>query len=233
MGAPVTTRYYQLGAANSTWSNAAKFGICTDVLPVGATTIYGWRMGTFATASTFCAKQAITECANNLGAGWNARITQSLPEPERGDGWILGPFNGIFDAGNWQVTASLRSVTNASTQLGRLVYKAYTSRTPNIQSSFVDQGPVNWATSSITPSLATANIQQRITASVTLPQIRLQNEYVVIREIFHLTTVGGNTNADADWSYGSTGGSITASILTTPFSQTPPSFINWIQEEFS
>ena len=230
MGAPVTTRYYQ--TANTFAANAL-FGTLDTIAPIGATTVFGWNMGsnTSNTPPKYCQKQASTEVART-STMWTVAPTGSLPNPNLGDGWIIGPFNGIFNSGNWQVTMSLRSVSNAGAQLGRLVYKVYSAVNPSIQSTYSSL-TTNWASSSITPSLATTNIQQRITASVTLPQIRLQNEYVVIREIFHLTTVGGNTNADADWSYGSTGGSITASILTTPFSQTPPSFINWIQEEFS
>ena len=230
MGAPVTTRYYQ--TANTFAANAL-FGTSVTIAPAGATTVFGWNMGAVAsnTPPKYCQKQAATEVARG-STMWTADPTSSLPNPNLGDGWIVGPFYGIFDSGNWQVTMSLRSVTNAGTQLGRLVYKVYSAVDPSIPSTYSSL-TTNWASSSITPSLATANIQQRITASVSLPQVRLQNQYLIFQELFMLITTGGNANSDADWSYGSTGGTITASILTTPFSQTPPPFMNWIQEEFS
>jgi hypothetical protein len=228
MGVPVTTRYYM---TINTQSNAAKFGTLNTVSPTGATTVFGWRMGTAQTASRCCQKQVATECANTAAAGWTFPITTSVPIPARGDGWIMGPFEGIFDAGTWQVTHSLRSVTNAGPQLGRLVYKIYVADDPGNQSTYTSQ-TATWVSSSITPSLNTLQVQNRITASVSLPQIRLTNQYLIFQEVFQVTTNGNQTNADADWSYGTTDGEVSASILPTAFSQQPPPFVNWITDEF-
>lgn len=216
---------------NVTKSGASTFGDLSTVSPTGATTVFGWRMGTFATASCCAQKQWATEIANTAAAGWRVGPTASLPIPSKGDGWIMGPFEGIFDSGSWQFTHSLRSVTNAGNQLGRLLYKIYVAGDPTLQSTYVSQ-TTNWISSSITPSLNTAQIQQVVSASVILPQLRLFNQYLIFQELFQVTTTGNQTNNDADWVYGTTSGKVSASILPTAFSQATPPFIPWITDEF-
>jgi hypothetical protein len=230
MGVPIQTRYYMTNLSKSLGTGVT-FGDLQTTSPTGATTNFGWRMGIFATASMCAQKQWATEVANTAAAGWTTGPTASVPIPARGDGWIMGPFRGFFEAGTWQITHSLRSVGNGGNQLGRLIYKVYTAGDPAIPATYTSQ-TANWISTSLTPSLATTAIQNRITGSVTLPRIRLNNQYLIFQELFQLTVAGGNTNADADWSYGTTGGQVTASILPTEFSQATPPFVPWIQDEF-
>ena len=139
MGIPTVTTYYM---TNVTKSGITTFGDLSTVSPTNATTVFGWRMGIFATASCCCQKQWSTECTNNVAGGWIVGPTSSLPIPTRGDGWIMGPFEGIFNSGSWQVTMSLRAVSNAGTQRGRLLYKVYTTPDPTNQSTMISQTPV-------------------------------------------------------------------------------------------
>jgi hypothetical protein len=224
MGVPVTTTYYM---TTDRYSATAQYGTLATTAPANATTVFGWNMGQTVGPPRFCQKQYNTEVSRTSGIWTTPSITASLPIPILGDGWIMGPFNGIFDASVWPLTMSLRSVTSAGAQRGRLVYKVYSTPNPELPTTYTSQIDT-WESSSICAALTPANAQQRVTASISLPKIRLDNEYLIFQEVFSLTVIGGNNNSDADWSVGAT----TASLTSGPFSIAQPPYMNWIQEEF-
>lgn len=223
MGAPTVTTYYM---TTGQYSATAQYGTLSTTAPTDATTAFGWNMGQTVGPPRFCQKQFATE-VGRTSAIWTTTITSSAPIPTLGDGWIIGPFEGIFDASVWPLTMSLRSVTSAGNQQGRLVYKVYSTNNPEDPTTYVSQ-TATWASSSICAILTPANAQRRVSASISLPQMRLNNEYLIFQEVFSLTVIGGNNNADADWSVGAT----TASLTSAPFSISQPPYMNWIQEEF-
>lgn len=143
----------------------------------------------------------------NLQAGTNA-----------GNCWMMGPFNGEFLAGNWQITMSQKCVTIGNAHSGRFNYRFWTAPTGSgegaslITSTFFSSSILNMPANTTTVIAGTA--------SVSLPNINLHNEYIFIHTQWSIITAGTNNNADNDYVFGTT-----ASLVI------PPSFVTHSKQQ--
>ncbi len=223
MSVPVTKSLYCDTASFS----GTTFGGLLEVAPPDTNTTWGWNTGQN-NPPLYCEMNRGIE-VSRTSAQWQASPTQSVPNQNtRGSGagncWIAGPYTGEFLSGNWNVSMSVKAVSNPSNHNGQLIYRFWTSPTGS------GAGASLVTASFISSSIATITDASTIwvlTSSVSLPRINMKNSYLLVQTYWRIITAGGNNNADNDFVLGTNNSVIT----TTPFVTSEPSVIAWEQSD--
>lgn len=108
----------------------------------------------------------------------------------------LYEYNGYFPAGNWVFTFPMISVTNAATGAGRInlrVFKASRSNTTAFNTATELTGAMQAGTIATAPTTTTT---QSSVVTWAAPEFFLNNEFLIIKVGFQITTASGNNNAD-------------------------------------
>jgi len=211
MPIPVTKIYY---CSTSSYTGTT-FGALSDgVNPPATYTTWGWNTGVINPPlySEMNWNQEVVRTSNQ----WQSPPTQSAPNQNAGGSgtgncWALGPVNGEFLDGNWQITMSMKSVTLAAAHTGRFVYRFWTSLTGSganaslITSSYISSSVLSMPGNTTTVVAGTS--------SIALPRINLHNEYIFIQTYWSIITSPGggpaNNNVDQDYVLGN----ITSSLV--------------------
>lgn len=209
--------------------------------PAGTTTAAGWNCGTRAAGNISPMDFGIE--VGRASALWSTTITNSGPNPVIGDSLVYGPLKGDFDESTWNVTWSLKSVTQGGTQRGRFLFRVYKTSTPFLTGSaytlnllsasyFSGSGGVpatkSYFETSITPSMVSTATQNRCTQSFTLGPQQFRDEYLMFQTFFNITTAGNNPNCDADYIIGPNSGA----FKTANFISYRTQFIETISDDF-
>jgi hypothetical protein len=110
----------------------------------------------------------------------------------------MGPFNGTFTSGSWQITMSIRANTNGTMGSGSMLYRFWKSVNPAgagaqlIDSRFFSSS--NAKATAVNPALCTADC--------ILNTFYCFDEYVFIQTGWRNNAAGGNVNADCNWNVG-------------------------------
>lgn len=222
MGRPVTYRYYLL---NSVFPETNHGG--TSLVPPALTytTAQGWNVGTNV-ANRVCQMDFGTEVART-SAQWVSPATGSAPHNVIGNCYVIGPLNGTFHQYPIQVSMSFKAITNASSQVGRLILRVWKGDDPTGNGAVLVTG--SFISSSLSPALSATNVIAALTASIPVPSFSLKGEYLFLHTQWGITTAGGNTNADLNTIYGG----VTASSIVLPsFISTPSTNFKLIEEEY-
>ena len=201
MPAPVTspTFYFDTSAFPGT-----NFGGTVTTAPTTTDTTAGWNVGQN-TAPNYAEMNWNSEVVRNANGAWTSVPSASAPRQNvRGSGggncWVMGPFNGEFVAGNWNMTMSFRQVSNTSAHTNRVIYRVWTALSASgVNASLVSS---TFFSSSI-GSFSTLNVRTPMTSSITLPSINLRNEYIFLQTYCMVQTAGGNNASDMDHTLGS------------------------------
>lgn len=202
------------------------YGALTEVSPPNTNTTWGWVVGQN-TPPNYCEMNQSVE-VTRTNVQWLAAPTQSVPNQNagglgHGNGWILGPIDGEFVPGNWQITMSVKSTTAANGQDGRFIYRVWTCASGSgagptlVTSSFISSSTVTNLTT--TPVALTTNIR--------LPQINLHSGYVFLQTYWMITGAATNNQADVDNVFGSAAGK----ILSSPFVTSRSQIVSWLQND--
>ena len=190
--------------------------------PVTFTT-WGWIVGQN-NPPLYCQMNRGIEISR-LSAQWLAAPSTDTPNQNAsasgaGNGWMLGPLNGEFLAGNWQITMSVKATTNVAGQDGQFIYRVWTCESGSganptlVTSSFISSSSVTNLTT----------IPTALTTSVFLPRINLRGkEYVFFQTYWRIIGASTNNGGDVDYVFG-----LTASLVTTtPFVTSQARLISW------
>jgi hypothetical protein len=222
MAKPVILRYYLL---NTGFPDSNHGGSSVTPPSLTYTTAQGWNMGTNV-ANRVCQFDFGTEVGRN-SAQWVSPATSSAPDNAVGNCWVIGPFNGTFDSYPIQGSMSFKAVTNATSQVGRIILRVWKASNPQGTGAVLITG--SFISSSLTPALSATNIIAPLTASIPVPGFTMNNEFLFIHTQFGITTAGSNTNADINYIFG---GITASSFLLPPFTSTPTTNFNLIEEEY-
>jgi hypothetical protein len=198
------------------------FGALSDgVNPPVTYTTRGWNTGRI-NPPLYCEMNWNQEVVRT-STQWQATPTQSAPNQNvggsgAGNCWALGPVNGEFLAGNWQITMSMKSVTAAAAHTGRFIYRFWTSLTGSGENASLITS--SYISSSVLSMPGNTTTVVAGTSSINLPYMNLRNEYIFIQTYWSvITNPGGgpaNNNVDQDYVLGN----ITSSLVR------PTSFIS-------
>jgi len=115
----------------------------------------------------------------------------------------LYEYNGYFPAGNWVFTFPVISVTNAASGAGRInlrVFKASRSGTNAFNTATELTAAMQAGTIATAPTTTTP---QTSTVTWAAPDITLDNEFLIIKIGWQITTASGNNGADIRIRHGS------------------------------
>jgi hypothetical protein len=226
MPLPVTKTYYlSTGSYPGT-----TYGGLLETAPPNTNTTWGWIVGQN-TPPNFAEMNRGIEIIRNGGA-WRAFVTQSAPNQTAsgsagGNGWMMGPINGEFVPGRWQVTMSVKSTTSAAGQDGRFIYRIWTCASGSgaiaalVTSSFIPP----FISSSLVTNLTTT--PQVTTTSIAMPQINLHGGYIFFHTNWSITGASTNNGGDVDFVMGSA-----ASVIRpTGFVTSKTRFVTWSQSD--
>jgi len=224
MSYPVTKSLY---CSTSSFVGTTFGNLSEGVAPPLTNTTWGWNVGTN-TPPNYCEMNRGIE-VSRTSTQWKAAPTQSIPNQSAGGSgagncWIAGPFYGEFTPGIWNTKMVVKAVTNAATHTGRFLYRIWTSPTGSGENAALV------TTSFISSSIVTVNsttVPTLSSASFSLPQINLKNEYILFQTYWDIRTAAGNNSADNDFVLGT--GSL---IQTSPFVTSKTRFITQINDDF-
>jgi len=187
MPQPVTKIYY---CNTASFPGTTYGGLSENVAPPQTNTTWGWESGRN-NPPLFSSMNWSWE-VNRLNTEWQATPTQSVPAQNgisgSGDCWVYGPINGEFVPGQWEITMSIKSTTNAASHQGQMLYRIWTAPSGSglnatlVTSSFI--------TSSIA-TIASTTVPDFPSASFVLPQVNLRNEYLFVQTYWSIVTSPG------------------------------------------
>jgi hypothetical protein len=229
MATPVISTYY----FSTSSFPGTKMGALTTVQPPNSKSVWGWNTGR---------NNPPLFCQLNFGTEVIRTSTQWLgvPRPDSpstntsasgfGNSWMMGPFNGEFVQGQWNLSMSVASVTLASPHQGRFVYRVWTARSGSGgAASLVTASYISSSAISMSAVIGAVFVGS---ASFVLPSINLHKEYVFFQTQWSIMTAAGlpttNTSVDTDLVFG------TASILypTAFVTHSSTSHLSWEQEDY-
>lgn len=115
----------------------------------------------------------------------------------------LREYNGVFGAGTWSFNYPVTAVTNGGAQDGNLGLRVYKgTRSGNTFTSVTELTSARIA-SSQQLNIATAATNTYCSASWAAPEIRLNNEFLIVTLAWQITGASNNANADVLLRYGS------------------------------
>lgn len=115
----------------------------------------------------------------------------------------LYEYNGYFPAGNWVFTFPVISVTTSATGAGRInlrVFKASRSGTNAYNTATELTAAMQAGTIATAPTTTTT---QTSTVTWAAPDVILNNEFLIVKVGWQITTASGNNNADILLRHGS------------------------------
>jgi len=205
MSLPVTYSLYML---TTTFPGTNHVALSSSA-PADANTTWGWNMGQL-TPPRFCQMDQGVEVPRT-SLQWTTTPSGSVPNNTIGDCMVAGPYSGIFNNGRWEITMSVRAVTQVQGQDGGFIYRLWKSSTPTgvgatlITSSYESSSVVTNLTTTVTPLYAT----------VTYPTFIMRNEYILLQTWWSIIGASTNNTSDADFSVGATRGCIRTSYFNT------------------
>jgi hypothetical protein len=107
----------------------------------------------------------------------------------------LYEYNGVFPAGNWIFTFNLISVTAAATGAGRINLRVFKGTRNGTAFSNVTEltGAMQAGTIASAPTTTTTRAS---TVTWAAPAVRLNNEFLIVKVGFQITTASGSNSAD-------------------------------------
>jgi hypothetical protein len=219
MPLPVTKVLYCTTGSYSGSGFAALSETAPNVFTASA---FGWNMGQN-NPPLYCEMYRGVEVLRNTAGRWFPRPSGSgVPNNTIGNCWAFGPLNGEFLSASWQITMSVKAITRSDGQVGNFIYRFWQGS--NVSGSNATLITPTFYTSSRNTSEsagATPLIVSRLTSSISLPNIRLKNEYLFIQTYWSIVTAGGNNGDDENLVFG-----ISASVIKpTSFVADYPQFM--------
>lgn len=241
MGLPAPIQLYMTSNAFSGVGNV-QHGRLATTSSANATTTFGWNMGQNTIPRVVQMDMGVEVSRTATNPAWNTTITGSGPNNFLGDSWVYGPLEGDFDATNWEISWSFRSVTAASTQRGRILFRIYKAPAVTLSGSvyppyllsasfFSGSGAAltnSFVPTSDTATLSATTIRSAVTASFNLGPQQFRNEYLMFQTFFNLLNTASSNNADADWLIGATSGT----IKTANFTPYGMDAVKWSSDDF-
>lgn len=189
-------------------------------------TSWGWRYGNISSPRWAQMKfQQVTDFAVSNPTWSLTGPTGSVPNPVLGDCWVVGPLDGTFLAGEWKISMSMHGETASPGGTANLNYKFWKAYSPS--GSGVTAITESYFTSSIA-TFTLPTITRTVTASFTLPQFDMKNEFLFLQVFFHLLTSSANSGAEAFMSFFNS-----SSLMSPPLMTHKGTVIPVIQEEQS
>jgi len=221
MPAPVTRTYYCTTGSYSGSGFAALSPTAPNPFSASA---YGWNMGTNS-PPLWCELYRGVEVARNTAGRWFAAPSASVPNNTIGNCWAIGPLNGEFLSGNWQITMSVIAVLRADGQVGMLNYRFW--RANNVSGSNATLiSPTYFSSSRAVPGNTSGGngVVLALTSSTALSNIILRNEYFFIQTYWGIITAGGNNGDDENYVFGPN----SSLVKPTPFVGDRVTNVGWI-----
>jgi hypothetical protein len=222
MSLPVIKIYH---CTTGSFSGSGFPGLLESLPSPFTSSTFGWNMGQN-NPPLFCEMNDSTEVIRT-STQWQSTPTSSVPNNNvdgtgTANSWISGPHNGEFMSGSWEITMSMKGVSNNSNQTGRLIYRFWKGN--NISGSNASLITNTFYSSSVNPPLngpGSAPTIQKYTSSFTLPSTIFRNEYLFIQTYWSIVAAGTNNNADRDFIFGTSA----SFIKTSPFVNDKPRFM--------
>jgi len=150
--------------------------------------------------------------------------TGSIPNPNPlGDCYVVGPLDGTFNAGEWGISMSLHGEVASPGGSANLNFKFWKALNPS--GSGVTAITESYFSSSIA-SLTIPTLNRNVTASFTLPEFDMRNEFLFLQVFLHLITTSGNSGAQVFFNFFNS-----SSLMSAPFMAHKANFVSMIQEE--
>lgn len=226
MPAPVTTTYY---CSTSSFGSTTHGALTPVAPPTPSNTTIGWNVRTLNppqfSEMNWGQEVVGTDVTHWLPSPTGSRPNMSATGSGAGNCFVMGPFNGEFLRGPWNITMSVIAVNNSSTHTGRFIYRIW-------QGSDLSGSNASLVTSSfLSSSIVTINstsVGKSLSGSFLFPGINLRDEYVFLHTQWSIVTAGGNSNADNDFVMGT--GSV---VNPTPFVGRRQQTVRWNSGDFS
>jgi hypothetical protein len=142
----------------------------------------GWHVGNEAAAQYARMRFEAVEVPDTA---FSATVEPSgAPSPSLGDSFVLGPISGKFLAGDWNFSFGLRAVDAGGSQDGRLRIRLW--KAGNLDMS----DAVEITSGAVVTTTATdiaVGASSTVTASVSLPEIVLNNQYLLLQLAWEIT----------------------------------------------
>lgn len=177
---------------------------------------YGWTVATL-TPTKYSSADMQTERAAGTFAASPAQPDGSIVTTTgAGDCWRTNvPLTGTFAAGDWTLTGSVIAVSLAGGQDGRVGFRIFRDTSENGSTATEITGSIQQG--SVVTDLNTTT-QQDSTATVTLSEFSVSDEYIFIQIGWEITgaATGMGTTFDVNFRKGTTA----SKVVTTNFTQT-------------
>src|SRR3989454_4646035 len=196
-------------------------GLLTSSLPTAVTSATGWTVGTVA-ANNYSRQTYNTE---NATTTFGVTPQPANPPATAGghiaeDCWRLSAAtSGVFFAGVWYSSLSVLAVTNATVQAGQARFRIWRSTDPGGAGAIEVTDPSRILVGTITPALSTTVATSSV-ASVALPTVVLNNEFLFLQVAWQIMTAGTNAGSDCLIRYGSMSPTDGSGLVTSAFSGT-------------
>lgn len=179
--------------------------------PAQATSASGWTVGKIAAASgysnlvqgseqatgTFSTTIVPNTTAPVATGSFAATATYTPPTLLYHTNSIstLYEYNGVFPAGNWVFTFPMISVSTSATGAGRINLRVFKGARSGTAYSGVTEltGALQAGTIASAP---TTTVTRTSTVTWAAPEVRLNNEFLIVKVGFQITTASGSNTAD-------------------------------------
>jgi len=221
MGMPATQTYYMTNTAIGGAHYALSQTPPTFAFLANAS---GWNVGAI-NVPVFWNSDFQTEVARATNK--NTPYTGIISSANVGNCIEFGPLNGTFLAGTWNITMSIKSNTLGTPGSGSFIYQIWKSADGSGAGTNASLLSSPYISSSI--GRCTTTVHQVLTSTVVLPDITLNNEYLLFSMQWRATVAGVGNNSDINLFVGPT----TQSTFNTPeFVSHPNTFLSWCGDEF-
>lgn len=229
MPQPVSTIWYYGSSA----VGGTTFGSIGTIAPTPATTATRWNVNR--NNPPLFSEMNYGAIVIRTSTQWQSTPSGSAPNQNTAGTGVGNcfafntPFNGEFLSGDWLITGSIIGTVQTATRTGRFVYRLWKSP------SITGQNASLLTTGFINSSIATiSNITTPVvtTASTTIENINLHNEYLFLQIYWSILTSPGGGTANNNTTQGIYIGQNFSSILPPPFVSHNTSKMEWITDEF-